>query len=311
MKSYIQIQVPSMTLAANRGATCGPAGVELSKRARGRLPGPVGVDTWRDSLSGFLEETISGGALTLELDNKNHEWRIKPPAFAHWKYYVPATGGKWARSGDEITISDANKKIHFSLGQANGMFGRAYYGLSLTGRYELHTEWKRVPKPLPISDQPPIWYGLAIGDRGRTVAGARMAEAVVISSGRWFTFSMPAPAAGSFRGYSWSAAFVLLTGYLDRGDLIGSPGRGVDYELSLGARWIEQAGPLTQIASGQSAGLVDFALRNAELLRALGMAALEGTCVDYDERHVILCDLSGAGIRSGIYAYTGECVQSL
>ena len=298
-----------MTLAANRGAMPGPVGVESSKRERGRLPGPVGVDTGRGPAGGFLEETIPGGAITLELDNKNHEWRIKPPAFAHWNYYLPATGGKWARSGDEITISDANKKIHFSLKRANAMTGRACYGLSLTGRYELHTEWKRVPKPLPVSDRPPIWYGLAVGDRGRTVAGARMAEAVVVSSGKWFTFSMPAPAEGSFRGYGWSAAFVLLTGYLDRGDLICSPGRGVDYELSLGARWFEQAGPLTQIASGQSAGLVDFALRNTETLRALGTAALEGTCVDYDERHVILADLSGAAVRSGIYAYTGQCVQ--
>lgn len=312
MKSYIQIQVPSTSLAANRGVRPGPVGVELSKRSRGRRPGPVSVDAWKDSASSFIEETIPGGSITIELDNRINEWRITSPASAHWQYYLPATGGKWARSGDEITLFDAiNKKIYFSLEQANGMCGRASYNLSLTGRYELHTEWKRVPKPLPISGQPHIWYGLAVRADGRGVGGPRAASAVVISAGRWFTFIMPDPMTGSFRGYSWSVAFVLLTGYLDRGDLVAHTGSGVDYQLSLGAYWTAQAGALNHIAAGNTAGLVEFALKNDEMLRALGMAALEGTCVDYDERHVIIGDLSGAEIRSGIYAYTGECVQDL
>lgn len=293
MKSYIQIQVPGVILPTSRGAA----------------PGPVGVDTRRATVNGFLEETLPGGALTLELDNKNREWRIRPPAPRHWQHYLPATGGKWARSGDEITVLDPiNKKIHFSLSRANGMRGRASYDLSLTGRYDHHAEWKRVPKPLPVSGRPPIWYGLAVADNHRGT-GPRSASAVVISGDRWFTFSMPQPAEGSFRGYFWNSAFVLLTGYLDRGDLVGNAGAALDYELSLGAYWSEQAGALIPIASGQSGGLVDFALKHSEMLRALGMAALEGTCLDYDERHVIIGDLAGAGIRAGIYSYTGECVQ--
>ncbi|HEX5733794.1 MAG TPA: hypothetical protein VF131_13240 [Blastocatellia bacterium] len=309
MKSYIQIQVPGITLAAYRGAAPGPVGVECSKRQMGRLPCPVGVDTWNGSVNGLLEETIPGGGLTLELDNKNREWKIRPPALRHWQYYLPATGGKWARSGDEITIFDAvNKKILFSLGQANGLRGRASYDLSPTGRYEHHTEWKRVPKLLPVSSRSPIWYGLAVADSNRG-GGPRSASAVVISDDRWFTFSMPQPAAQSFRGYSWNAAFVLLTGYLDKGDLVGNAGAGVDYELSLGASWREQAGALNPLVAGQSGGFIDFALKHSELLRSLGMAALEGTCLDYDERHVIIGDLAGEGINAGIYAYTGECVQ--
>lgn len=194
--------------------------------------------------------------------------------------------------------------------QANRMSGRAYHQLAFTGRHELPVEWKRVPKPLPISNQPPIWYGLAIGDNSGLVTGMRGARAVVLSAGKWFTFFMPAPAAGTFRGYFWSTPFVLLTGYLDRGDLIAHPGSAVDYELSLGGHWVEQAGPLNQIVRLKFEDLIPLALKNADTLRALGMAAIQGTCVDYDEKHVIIADLSGAGIRSGIYAYTGECVQS-
>src|SRR5215216_2990244 len=104
MKSYIQIQIPGMLLAPSRGAIHGPAGVELLKRPMGRLAGPVGPDAWKASASRFLEETIPGGSITLELDNENREWRIKPPAHSHWEYYLSATGGRWARSGDEITI---------------------------------------------------------------------------------------------------------------------------------------------------------------------------------------------------------------
>jgi hypothetical protein len=314
MKSYIQIQIPGMSLAGNRGAPPGPAGADPSKRAAGwmggRLPGPVGGDAWADSATGFLEETIPGGVVTLELDNKVDSWRIKPPAFADWQYYLPATHGKWSRGGDEITICDAaNKKAYFALRQANRMSGRAFYNPSLTGRYELRTEWKRVPKPLPVSGPPPIWYGLAIVDNGRAVAGRRVAASVVLSAGQWFTFFMPAPVAGTVRGYSWTAAFVLLTSYLDRGDLAAHPGSAVDYELSLGGRWSEQAGALNQIARFKFEELIQLALKNAETLRALGMAALEGTCVDYGERQVIIGDLSGAGIGAGTYAYTGKCVQ--
>jgi hypothetical protein len=146
MKFCIQIQVPTVTLAASRGATPAPAGVELSKHAMGRLPGPVGGDAWEGQAGGLLEESVAGGAITLELDDKNHEWRIKPPAFARWGHYLPATSGKWARGGDEIAICDAaSKKIIFSLTQANKAAGRACYKPSFTGRYELHTEWKQTP----------------------------------------------------------------------------------------------------------------------------------------------------------------------
>lgn len=273
------------------------------------MPGPIGVDTRKGPANRFLEETIPGGALTLELDGNNREWRLRPPAIRKWRHYLPAARGKWSRSADEITLFDAvNKKILFSLRQANGMRGRACYDLSLAGRYDHHAEWKRVPKPLPISSRPPIWYGLAVRE-DRHGGGPRAASAVVISNDKWFTFSMPQPAAGPFRGYAWNAAFVLLTGYLDRGDLVGNAGADVDYELSLGAYWREQAGALNPIAAGRVGGFVDFALKHSEMLRALGMAALEGLCLDYDERHVIIGDLAGEEINAGIYAYTGECVQ--
>jgi hypothetical protein len=130
-----------------------------------------------------------------------------------------------------------------------------------------------------------------------------------MSADKSFSFAMPQPSAGSFRGYSWNAAFVLLTGYIDRGDLVGNAGSGLDYELSLGPYWSEQAGALNRIAAGKFDSVMEFALNNREMLRALGMAALQGTCVDYDERHVIIGDLSGERIRSGIHAYTGECVR--
>lgn len=53
--------------------------------------------------------------------------------------------------------------------------------------------------------------------------------------------------------------------------------------------------------------LTEFALRNREILRAMGKTALQGTCVDYNEKHVIIGDLAGANIETGIHAYTGEC----
>ena len=119
---------------------------------------------------------------------------------------------------------------------------------------------------------------------------------------------MPAPTAGSFRGYGWNAAFVLLTGYIDRGDLIAHPGTAVDHELSLGGQWAERAESLNKVARFKFEELMQFALQNSEMLRTLGTAAVEETCVDYDERHVMICDLFGAGVRAGIHTYTGECV---
>jgi len=235
---------------------------------------------------------------------------MTPPAFAHWKFYLPSTYGRWARSGDEITIRDAsNKEIYFSLRQANKMSGHAFHKLSFTGRHQFPTEWKRVPKPLPVSSVPPIWYGLAIAGKGGTATG-RVATAIALSDSDWFTFYMPSPTTGTFRGYSWTAAFVLLTGYLDRGDCIAHPGSSVDYELSLGRHWFEQAGALNRIVRFSFEDAIQFAFKNAETLRTLGLAAVEGTCIDYDEKHVIIGDLSGTEIGSGIYAYTGECVQS-
>jgi hypothetical protein len=56
------------------------------------------------------------------------------------------------------------------------------------------------------------------------------------------------------------------------------------------------------------AGLCEFALRNREALRTLGRAALQGSCVDYDERHALIGDLPGANIEAGMLAYTGECL---
>ena len=309
MKSYIQIEVPSISLTANRGASLGPASVDAFKYSRGRVPGPVGSDTRKPAENRLLQETIAGGAITIELDNKNNEWRVKPPAYAHWNHYLPATQGKWARNADEITIRDCvNRNIYFSLRQANKMHGRAFYNLSATGRYEMATEWKRVPKPLPTSGEPPIWYGLAIEHNGEPGRGTRQAAAFVISANKWFTFCMPAPTAGSFRGYGWNAAFVLLTGYIDRGDLIAHPGTACDHELSLGGRWGERAESLNKVARFKFEELMQFALQNSEMLRNLGTSAVEETCVDYDERRVMICDLFGAGIRAGIHTYTGECV---
>ena len=309
MKSYIQIEVPSITLAANRGASPGPASVDAFKYSRGRAPGPAGCDRREPTESRLIQETIAGGAITIELNNKSNEWRIKPPAFAHWNRYLPATHGKWARNADEITIRDyVNRNIYFSLRQANKMHGRAYYDLPAAGRYDGATEWKRVPKPLPASGEPPIWYGLAIEHYGEPSRGTRQAAAFVISANKWFTFSMPAPTAGSFRGYGWSAAFVLLTGYIDRGDLIAYPGTAVDHELSLGGRWAERAEALNKAARFNFEELMQFALRNSEMLRNLATSAVEQTCVDYDERRVMICDLFGAGIQAGIHTYTGECV---
>src|SRR4030095_1619834 len=114
MKSYFQIQIPSISLAGNRGAPPDPAGTDSSRHSKGRLPGPVGGDRWKPSEIRFIEETIRGGSIPLELDNKSQAWRIKPPAFANWRYYLPATHGKWARTGNEITILDAiNREIYF------------------------------------------------------------------------------------------------------------------------------------------------------------------------------------------------------
>ncbi|HST23418.1 MAG TPA: hypothetical protein VLR90_20060 [Blastocatellia bacterium] len=309
MKSYIQIEVPSISMAANRGASPGPAIVEAFKYSRGRVPGPVGSDARKPAENRLLQETIAGGAITIELNNKSNEWRIKPPAYAHWNYYLPATHGKWARNADEITIRDfVNRNIYFSLKQANKMHGRAFYELSTAGRYDRATEWKRVPKPLPTSGEPPVWYGLAIEHKGEPSRGTRQAAAFVISANKWFTFSMPAPTAGSFRGYGWNAAFVVLTGYIDRGDLIAHPGTAVDHELSLGGQWAERAESLNKVARFKFEELMQFALQNSEMLRTLGTAAVQETCIDYDERRVMICDLFGAGIKAGIHTYTGECV---
>jgi len=309
MKAYIQIQIPSISLTATRGASPAPVVADASEMLRGRLPGPVGGESWKPAERRLLEETIAGGAITLELDNTNQEWRIKPPAFAHWNYHLPSISGKWARNADEITISDRfNKQVYYCLRQANQMFGRAVCELSPAGHNELRTEWKRVPKPLPISGEPALWYGLAIADPHGIGAGTRRAAAVVVSANKWFAFSMPWPTAGTFRGYGWNAAFVLLTGYIDRGDLIAHPGAAVDYELSLGGHWLERAEPLSQVARFKFEELIQFVLNNAEMLRAISKAAVQGMCIDFDARHVIVSDLFGAGIKGGIYAYTGQCV---
>lgn len=309
MKTYIQIEVPSISLAGNKGALPGPASVDAFGCSRGRVPGPVGSDTWNPAETRLLQETLMGGAITIELDSVIKEWRIKPPAYAHWDHYLPATHGKWARNADEITIRDClNKKIYFAIKQVNKMHGRAFYELSTAGRYDRATQWKRVPKPPPASGDLPIWYGLALEHYGELSRGTRHVAAFVISADKWFTFAMPAPTAGSFRGYSWSAAFVLLTGYIDRGDLIAHPGAAVDYELSLGGQWAERAESLNKVAMFGFEELTQFALRNSEMLRGLGRAAVRETCVDYDERRVMVCDLFGAGIRAGIHTYTGECV---
>jgi len=309
MKSFIRIQVPTTSLSADRAGRAAAAGVESYRLVRGRIPGPVGIDSFKGPANILLEEMIAGGFIDLELDNKVHEWRISPPAFANWQYYLPACHGRFNRRADEISLSDSvNEKEYCSLREANRMSGRAAFGLSLTNRDVLRTEWKRIPKPLPETGQPPIWYGLAIAGSGGAAAGSRVANAMVLSDDKWFTFTMPELTSGTSRGYFWSAAFALLTGYLDRGDCIAHPGSAVDYELSLGARWSESSAVLNHIASFQFDDLIQFTRNNAETLRFLGMAVLEETCIDYDEKHVIICDLLGAGINAGIYAYTGECV---
>jgi hypothetical protein len=309
MKSYIRIQVPTTTLPANRVDRAAAPGVESYRPIRGRVPGPFGVDLINGPANSFLEEMITGGFVDLELDSKVHEWRISPPAFANWQSYLPSCHGRFNRGADEIILGDVvNENKYFSLRQANRMSGNADF-VTTTERCPFRTEWKRIPKPLPESGQPPIWYGLAIAGSDGAAAGPRVASATVVSDNQWFTFMMPELTAGPSRGYFWSAAFVLLTGYLDRGDCIANPGAGADYELSLGPQWRERAGALNHISSFQFDDLIQFTLNNAETLRALGMAVLEETCIDYDEKHVIICDLAGAGINAGIYAYTGECVQ--
>lgn len=309
MKSYIQIEIPSISLPSSRGASPGPASVDAFKCSRGRVPGPAGTGAWKPAANRLLQETVAGGAITIELNNRSNEWRIKPPAYAHWNRYLPATHGKWARNADELTIRDyVNRNIYFSLNRANKMHGRAFYDLPDTGRCQMATEWKRVPKPLPTFGEPPIWYGLAIEHYGEQSRGTRQAAAFVISADKRFTFSMPAPTAGSFRGYGWNAAFVLLTGYIDRGDLIAHPGAAVDHELSLGGQWAARAESLNKVARFKFEELMRFALQNSEMLRNLATAAVEETCVDYDERRVMICDLFGAGVRAGIHTYTGECV---
>lgn len=308
MKAYIQIQTPSISLPATRGATPAPVVADASASLRGRRPGPVGGESWKPIERRLLEETIAGGAITLELDNQTLEWRIKPPAFAHWNYYLPATSGRWARDADEMTISDAvNQQVYYSLKYANRMCGQALCEWSPAG-HQRRTQWKRVPKPPPATGEPVIWYGLAVKDPSSVDAGARQATAVVVSANKWFAFAMPWPSAGSFRGYGWNAAFVLLTGYIDRGDLVAHPGAKVDYGLALGGQWRGRAEPLSQVAKFQFADLVQFALQNVEMLRGLGKAAVQETCIDFDERLVIVSDLFGANIGAGIYAYTGECV---
>jgi hypothetical protein len=308
MKSYMVIQIPTLTLSANRaGAACA---VSVEPYRRGRKPGPVGVELRDEHANSFVEEMISGGAIELELDNNTQQWRINPPSFANWQRYLHASQGKFTRGADQITIGDdVHENVYFSLRDANKMSGQADLGSSFGINDKRHTDWKRVPKPLPPSGKTPIWYGLAIAGSGGPVAGSREANAIVVSDDKWFTFSMPELTTGTGRGYFWSAAFVLLTGYLDRGDCIANPGSGVEYELSLSQQWGERAGALNHITALQFDNLVQFTLDNAETLRALGMAVLAETCVDHDERYVIICDLAGAGINAGIYAYTGELVQ--
>jgi hypothetical protein len=170
----------------------------------------------------------------------------------------------------------------------------------------LSSRWQRIAKPLPASVEPSVWYGLAI----RENSGRRGATAIVLSDDKWFTFSMPEIATGSFRGYSWNVAFVLLTGYINRGDLIAHKGSAVDYQLSFGEHWSELSATLNPLVNSNLDTLTEFALRNREVLHALGKTALQGTCVDYDEKHVIIGDLLGANIETDIYAYTGECLVS-
>jgi hypothetical protein len=307
MKSYVLIQIPTLTASANRAGLASTIRVEPSMS--GRMPGPVGVEVRDERRNVFVEEMISGGAIRLELDNNSGEWRINPPAIPNWTHYLASSHGRFTRGADQITVGDeGNANVYFSLRPANKMSGHAEFGLPFGSSDKFHTDWKRVPKPLPASGKPPIWYGLAIASGG-PLAGPRAANAIVVSDDKWFTFSMPELAAGTSRGYFWNAAFVLLTGYLDRGDCVANPGSSIDYELSVSQRWSERAGTLNHIAAFQFDNLIQFTLNNAETLRALGMSVLGETCVDHDERHVIICDLAGAVINAGIYAYTGACVQ--
>jgi hypothetical protein len=240
-----------------------------------------------------------------ELDRRTHGWRIQQPALAHWQDYLPATQGKWARGGDEITILDAgSQRIYFTLRQVQQMRGRAFYELLPGGLYQSSSGWRRIARPMQTSAAPCIWYGLAM----RQTTERRGAAAVVLSDDRWFTFLMPESSAGSFRGYGWSVAFVLLTGYLDKGDLIAHKGSAPDYQFNFGGHWRELSAILHPLVSLPFAGLCEFALRNREALRALGKAALQGSCVDSDEKHILIGDLPGANIEAGMLAYSGECL---
>jgi hypothetical protein len=304
MKAYFKIYIPARTLAGKRGALPCPAGIEPAISLRGRLPGSVGAYACQPLHSSFIEETLTGGYITFELDDCSNEWRIKSPGFAHWQYYLPAIHGKWTRSGDEIIIRDAgNQQIYFSFKRAHQMYGRAFYQFSSSGRYQSSSRWQRIAKPWPAVVEPSIWYGLAIRDN----SGRHGATAIVLSDDKWFTFSMPEIATGSFRGYSWNVAFVLLTGYINRGDLIAHKGSAVDYQLSFGEHWGELSTVLNPLINFNFEALTEFALRNREVLHTLGKMTLQGTCIDYDEKHVIIGDLLGVDIETGIYAYSGEC----
>jgi hypothetical protein len=305
MKAYFEIYIPAVSLAAKRGATPSPAGIDLLHRSRGRLPGAVGVPSYQWLESRLIEETLTGGSLILELDNRNYEWRIQQPAFVHWQHYLPATHGKWARSGNEISILDAgSQRIYFSLRQVQQMYGRAFYEALQGGHYQSSSGWQRIAKPLQTSVEPCIWYGLAI----RENAAPQGAAAVVVSDDKWFSFFMPESSAGSFRGYGWNVAFVLLTGYIDRGDLLAHKGSALDYQPSFGEPWSALSGILNPLVSLRFDALSEFALRNREALRLLGKTALRESCVDYDEKQVIIGDLPGASIDAGMFAYCGECL---
>ncbi len=326
MRSYFRIHVPSVSLLpgassgclASRSAIAGPAGADplpsSLRFAKGRLPnpvgGPVGSDARPLAAGRLIEETLAGGDITLELDRDRQMWMVATPAYAHREYYLPTSHGKWARGGSEITIGDAaHAETYLSLHQANKMSGQAVFEPGIGGQSVYRSEWQRLAKPLPPSGQAPVWYGLAISEGGRPGGGpgAKQGRAVVFSADRWFSFLIPTPSAGAFRGYFPEAAFVMLTGYKDRRDLAVHRGADVDYELSLGNHWHERAGVLNQLRETKLADLLPLVLRNAELLRALATAALQETCIDYDERHVIIGDLSAAGVGAGLFAHTGEC----
>src|SRR5262249_19293147 len=141
----------------------------------------------------------------------NEMWRIRPPVFSYSQYQLQRTEGKWHRCGDEISIGDsAGRRVFFSLNQANRMSGRAAH--LRDNRHEHHTDWKRIPKPLPATGIPNLWYGLARHRNGEAIA-------TVLSGQKSFTFRMPTLATGTFR-QSPGATFVLLTGFIDRGDLM-------------------------------------------------------------------------------------------